>query len=119
MGIGDWGLGIGPIPNPQSPIPNPQSSKSKYTLSGDDMNSNMSFDSGCMSYRRTITLPAGSDLEKEIDFEHSSNYSTPKKNSSYVRNYYYNNETNNNFSSERVICDELSSARKKMSAENK
>jgi len=23
MGIGDWGLGIGPIP--QSPIPNPQS----------------------------------------------------------------------------------------------
>jgi len=21
MGIGDWGLGIGPIPNPQSPIP--------------------------------------------------------------------------------------------------
>jgi len=23
MGIGDWGLGIGP--NPQSPIPNPQS----------------------------------------------------------------------------------------------
>jgi hypothetical protein len=23
--IGDWGLGIGPIPNPQSPIPNPQS----------------------------------------------------------------------------------------------
>jgi len=29
MGLGDWGLGIGPnpqspIPNPQSPIPNPQ-----------------------------------------------------------------------------------------------
>jgi len=24
MGIGDWGLGIGP--NPQSPIPNPQKS---------------------------------------------------------------------------------------------
>jgi len=23
MGVGDWGLGIGP--NPQSPIPNPQS----------------------------------------------------------------------------------------------
>jgi len=22
VGIGDWGLGIGPIPNPQSPIPN-------------------------------------------------------------------------------------------------
>jgi hypothetical protein len=21
LGIGDWGLGIGPIPNPQSPIP--------------------------------------------------------------------------------------------------
>jgi len=20
--LGDWGLGIGPIPNPQSPIPN-------------------------------------------------------------------------------------------------
>ena len=25
MGIGDWGLGIGPIPNPQSPLANPQS----------------------------------------------------------------------------------------------
>ena len=25
MGIGDWGLGPSPIPNPQSPIPNPQS----------------------------------------------------------------------------------------------
>jgi len=24
MGIGDWGLGQSPIPNPQSPIPNPQ-----------------------------------------------------------------------------------------------
>jgi len=28
MGIGDWGLGIGP--NPQSPIPNPQSPMSKF-----------------------------------------------------------------------------------------
>jgi len=32
LGIGDWGLGIGPnpqspIPNPQSPIPNPQNIK--------------------------------------------------------------------------------------------
>jgi len=27
LGIGDWGLGIGPIPNPQSPIPNPQINK--------------------------------------------------------------------------------------------
>jgi len=25
LGIADWELGIGPIPNPQSPIPNPQS----------------------------------------------------------------------------------------------
>jgi len=25
LGIGDWGLGQSPIPNPQSPIPNPQS----------------------------------------------------------------------------------------------
>jgi len=24
LGIGDWGLGQSPIPNPQSPIPNPQ-----------------------------------------------------------------------------------------------
>ena len=31
MGIGDWGLGIGP--NPQSPIPNPQSPIPKYFLS--------------------------------------------------------------------------------------
>jgi hypothetical protein len=35
LGIGDWGLGIGPnpqspIPNPQSPIPNPQSPLIKY-----------------------------------------------------------------------------------------
>jgi len=33
MGIGDWGLGIGP--NPQSPIPNPQSpipNHNKYIL---------------------------------------------------------------------------------------
>jgi len=29
MGIGDWGLGIGPIPNPQSPIPNPQNQNIK------------------------------------------------------------------------------------------
>jgi len=29
MGIGDWGLGIGPIPNPQSPIPNPQIKQNK------------------------------------------------------------------------------------------
>jgi hypothetical protein len=29
MGIGDWGLGIGPIPNPQSPIPNPHWKKSR------------------------------------------------------------------------------------------
>jgi len=28
MGIGDWGLGIGP--NPQSPIPNPQSPILRY-----------------------------------------------------------------------------------------
>jgi len=28
LGIGDWGLGIGP--NPQSPIPNPQSPINKY-----------------------------------------------------------------------------------------
>jgi len=27
LGIGDWGLGIGPIPNPQSPIPNNNSKK--------------------------------------------------------------------------------------------
>jgi len=31
LGIGDWGLGIGP--NPQSPIPNPQDSfKIKYYI---------------------------------------------------------------------------------------
>jgi hypothetical protein len=37
LGIGDWGLGIGPnpqspIPNPQSPIPNPQKPKLKKKL---------------------------------------------------------------------------------------
>ena len=30
MGIGDWGLGIGP--NPQSPIPNPQSPIPNYFI---------------------------------------------------------------------------------------
>jgi len=30
LGIGDWGLGIGP--NPQSPIPNPQSPISNLNL---------------------------------------------------------------------------------------
>jgi len=37
MGIGDWGLGIGPnpqspIPNPQSPIPNPQLNEDLYYI---------------------------------------------------------------------------------------
>jgi hypothetical protein len=27
LGIGDWGLGQSPIPNPQSPIPNPHVEK--------------------------------------------------------------------------------------------
>jgi len=31
LGIGDWGLGIGP--NPQSPIPNPQSPIPNYISS--------------------------------------------------------------------------------------
>ena len=31
MGIGDWGLGIGP--NPQSPIPNPQYNNYSITKS--------------------------------------------------------------------------------------
>jgi len=30
VGIGDWGLGIGP--NPQSPIPNPQSPIPEYII---------------------------------------------------------------------------------------
>jgi len=30
VGIGDWGLGIGP--NPQSPIPNPQILNTKYSI---------------------------------------------------------------------------------------
>jgi len=31
VGIGDWGLGIGP--NPQSPIPNPQFNNRKVLIS--------------------------------------------------------------------------------------
>jgi len=39
LGIGDWGLGIGP--NPQSPIPNPQSPiPSYYYLNYDNKNLN-------------------------------------------------------------------------------
>jgi len=30
MGIGDWGLGIGP--NPQSPIPNPQAELNNFII---------------------------------------------------------------------------------------
>ena len=33
MGIGDWGLGNTPIPNPQSPIPNPHNDKNSLNLS--------------------------------------------------------------------------------------
>jgi tRNA G10 N-methylase Trm11 len=36
LGIGDWGLGIGPIPNPQSPIPNPHKNFS-YDLKRDPL----------------------------------------------------------------------------------
>jgi len=32
LGIGDWGLGIGPIPNPQTPIPQTQNPKPKKNL---------------------------------------------------------------------------------------
>jgi len=32
LGIGDWGLGPIPKPNPQSPIPNPQSPLHKIKL---------------------------------------------------------------------------------------
>jgi len=32
LGIGDWGLGIGPIPNPQSPIPKNYKIHLKYEL---------------------------------------------------------------------------------------
>jgi hypothetical protein len=45
LGIGDWGLGIGPnpqspIPNPQSPIPNPQlRKKNKYFINNIKNNS--------------------------------------------------------------------------------
>jgi len=31
LGIGDWGVGLGPIPNPQSPIP-PVKIKNLYNL---------------------------------------------------------------------------------------
>jgi hypothetical protein len=45
LGIGDWGLGIGPnpqspIPNPQSPIPNPQSPIYFYIFISLDLNIN-------------------------------------------------------------------------------
>jgi len=32
LGIGDWGLGQSPIPNPQSPIPNPQKINIKISV---------------------------------------------------------------------------------------
>jgi len=39
MGIGDWGLGIGP--NPQSPIPNPQLIQfNNYTITIKIINTN-------------------------------------------------------------------------------
>jgi hypothetical protein len=49
LGIGDWGLGIGPnpqspIPNPQSPIPNPQRIREKLKyLNLSNFNKNILF----------------------------------------------------------------------------
>ena len=45
MGIGDWGLGIGPnpqspIPNPQSPIPIPILNERKYLIIYFNLNTN-------------------------------------------------------------------------------
>ena len=53
LGMGDWGLGIGPnpqspIPNPQSPIPNPQSPIPIYNLINIIMN--IHFEKYILSY---------------------------------------------------------------------
>ena len=40
MGIGDWGLGIGPNPQSPSPIPNPQSPIPILLLNNDIFNLN-------------------------------------------------------------------------------
>ncbi len=89
---------------------------SKYTLSGDDMNSNLSIDSNFFVNGKIFNnYNSNADLEKEIDIEISQEkISTPQKNQSYSKNFYVNNETNNNFSSERVICEELNNAHDKM-----
>lgn len=88
-------------------------SSNKYTLSGDEMVSNLSIEIGYMNGRISM-----SNDEKEIEIEtRNVIYITPKKinksfNSKSIceKNFYnttQNNESGNNFSSERVLCEEL------------
>jgi hypothetical protein len=57
MGIGDWGLGIGPIPNPQSPIPNPQVFNN-YKNFNENNNNNS-------AYETPIKIDRNGDLAKQ------------------------------------------------------
>ena len=65
MGIGDWGLGIGP--NPKSPIPNPQTSLKFYEIKG------------IMKNPRQIELEIRADSERDRQ-ENAVNNTVIRKN---------------------------------------
>jgi hypothetical protein len=97
-------------PNNLSNLKNSVSS-SKYSLSGDDMNSNLSFDSNF--FQRAKIFTNYTTNEREVDIELAED-KILHKNLSYSKIFYVNNETNNNFSSERVLCEELNNAQEKI-----
>jgi hypothetical protein len=88
----------------------------KYSVSGDEINSNISFDSNF--FRRGIIFTNYLTNEREIDIEVPED-KILQKNTSYCKNFYVNNETNNNFSSERVLCEELNNAHEKITQNKK
>lgn len=84
---------------------------SKYELSCDDKNSNLSFDSNYFvnnnrNNNNNSNTPR-KELEKEIEIEHINvNYiTTPEK-----KSYESDNRRNSSINLERVICDELNKA---------
>ncbi len=92
---------------------------SKYSISAEEIISNLSFDSNFFNSGRIFPQSNLQKIsEKEIDLEITEE-KIHERNSTFSKNYYVNNETNNNFSSERVICEELNNAHEKMNRNRK
>jgi len=87
------------------------SMSSKCSFSGDDMTSNLSYDSNYISPRGYNNQ---NELEKEIEIGNVNHIATPvkKKQDKTASGYNYTNK--NNFSSERVIYDEINKAAEQM-----